>query len=136
MAGVPQQFQGLRRERIGRSGVNDVGKTANLANTFYSDYVAHFGRPSVKNDRNSRSLQNRLKIGYEKYRSLTRKGFGISQSHYIGLDVSARTVNLCVVDQDGRVAHERKLTSDPEEIAQHILRRVAQIGKKEHRQIK
>jgi transposase len=52
---------------------------------------------------------------------LTRKGFGMSQSHYIGLDVSARTVNLWVVDQDGRVAHERKLTSDPEEIAQHIL---------------
>jgi transposase len=45
----------------------------------------------------------------------------MSQSHYIGLDVSARTVNLCVVDQDGRVAHERKLTSDPEEIAHHIL---------------
>ena len=35
----------------------------------------------------------------------------MSQSHYIGLDVSARTVNLCVVDQDGRVAHERKLSS-------------------------
>jgi len=45
----------------------------------------------------------------------------MSQNHYIGLDVSARTVNLCVVDVDGGVAHERKLSSDPEEIAQHIL---------------
>lgn len=45
----------------------------------------------------------------------------MSQSHYIGLDVSACTVNLCVVDHDGRVVNERKLLSDPEEIAQHIL---------------
>ncbi|MHA6769638.1 IS110 family RNA-guided transposase [Sphingobium ummariense] len=45
----------------------------------------------------------------------------MSQSHYIGLDVSARSVNLCVVDHDGHVVHERKLSSDPGEIAQHIL---------------
>ena len=45
----------------------------------------------------------------------------MSESHYIGLDVSARTVNLCVVDHNRRVAHERKLSSDPEEIVQHIL---------------
>ena len=44
----------------------------------------------------------------------------MSHTHYIGLDVSARSVNLCVVDIDARVVHERKLTSDPEEIAQHI----------------
>jgi len=45
----------------------------------------------------------------------------MSQSYYIGLDVSARTINLCVVNADGQVAHERKLSSNPEEIAQHIL---------------
>ncbi len=45
----------------------------------------------------------------------------MSQSHYMGLDVSARSVNLCVVDIEGRVVHERKLSSDPAEIAQHIL---------------
>jgi len=45
----------------------------------------------------------------------------MSQSHYIGLDVSTRTVNLCVIDHDGRVVHERKISSDPDEIAQHIL---------------
>lgn len=45
----------------------------------------------------------------------------MSQSHYIGLDVSARSVSLCAVDSDARVIHERKLSSDPEEIAQHIL---------------
>lgn len=44
----------------------------------------------------------------------------MSQNHYIGLDVSARTVNLCAVDHDGHVVHERKLSSDPEKIAQHI----------------
>ena len=45
----------------------------------------------------------------------------MTQSHFIGLDVSARSVNICVVDNDGQVAHERKLSSDPDEIAQHIL---------------
>ncbi|MBB4020084.1 transposase [Chelatococcus caeni] len=45
----------------------------------------------------------------------------MTENHYIGLDVSARTVNLCVVDHSGQVVHEAKLTSEPEEIAQHIL---------------
>ena len=59
----------------------------------------------------------------------------MSQSYYIGLDVSARTINLCVVNADGQVAHERKLSSNPEEIAQHILSlplpvvRVGLVGK-------
>lgn len=53
------------------------------------------------------------------------------QSHYVGLDVSARAINLCVVAYDGYVAHERKLSSDPEEIAQHILSlpfRIVRVG--------
>lgn len=33
----------------------------------------------------------------------------MTAKHYVGLDVSARSVNLCVVDDEGRVAHERKL---------------------------
>jgi len=41
--------------------------------------------------------------------------------HFIGLDVSARSVNVCVVDADSRVVHERKMGVDPEEIASHIL---------------
>ncbi|MFC3726475.1 IS110 family RNA-guided transposase [Neoaquamicrobium sediminum] len=45
----------------------------------------------------------------------------MSQDHYIGLDVSARSVNLCAVDHEGRVVHEAKLTSEPEEVARHIL---------------
>ncbi|MDH1094398.1 IS110 family transposase [Rhizobium pusense] len=42
------------------------------------------------------------------------------EKHYVGLDVSARSVNLCVIDGDGRVAHERKMSVDPEAIAAHL----------------
>ncbi|MBB5751663.1 hypothetical protein GGQ63_000706 [Prosthecomicrobium pneumaticum] len=38
----------------------------------------------------------------------------MSQSHYIGRDVSARTVNPCVVNRDGHMVHERKFTSEAE----------------------
>lgn len=40
--------------------------------------------------------------------------------HFVGLDVSARSVNLCVVDADGSVVHERKMIVDPDAIALHI----------------
>lgn len=40
--------------------------------------------------------------------------------HFVGLDVSARSVNLCVVDADGRVVHERRMSVDPDAIAAHI----------------
>lgn len=45
----------------------------------------------------------------------------MSEKHYVGLDISARSVSICVVNSDGTIVHERKLSSDPEDIAQHIL---------------
>lgn len=39
---------------------------------------------------------------------------------YVGLDVSARSASLCVVDADSRVVHERKMSVDPQAIATHI----------------
>lgn len=45
----------------------------------------------------------------------------MSQDHFVGLDVSARSVNICVVGNDGHVVHESKLSSNPRDIAQHIL---------------
>ena len=45
----------------------------------------------------------------------------MTAKHYVGLDVSARSVNLCVVDDEGRVAHERKLNVDPGAISAHLL---------------
>ena len=45
----------------------------------------------------------------------------MTAKHYVGLDVSARSVNLCVVDDEGRVAHERKLNVDPDAISAHLL---------------
>jgi transposase len=41
--------------------------------------------------------------------------------HYVGLDVSARSVNLCVIDGDGLVVSERKIGVDPQAIAAHLL---------------
>ena len=40
--------------------------------------------------------------------------------HFVGLDVSARSVSLCVVDAESRVVHERKMSVDPDAIAAHI----------------
>lgn len=45
----------------------------------------------------------------------------MTTKHYVGLDVSARSVSLCVIDSDGRVLHERKMSVDPQAIAEHIL---------------
>ena len=41
--------------------------------------------------------------------------------HFVGLDASARSVNICIVDVSGHVVHERKMGVDPEAIATHIL---------------
>lgn len=53
------------------------------------------------------------------------------EDHFIGLDVPARSVNLCAVDRDGKVVHEAKLSSNPDDIARHVLAlpfTVARIG--------
>lgn len=53
------------------------------------------------------------------------------EDHFIGLDVSARSVNLCAVDGDGKVVHEAKLSSQPDDIARHVLAlpfTVARVG--------
>ncbi len=49
--------------------------------------------------------------------------------HYVGLDVSARSVNLCVIDGDGRVVHERKMGVDPEAIAAHLHDLALNLGR-------
>jgi transposase len=41
--------------------------------------------------------------------------------HFVGLDASARSVNICIVDSNGQVVHERKMGVDPEAIATHIF---------------
>jgi transposase len=40
--------------------------------------------------------------------------------HYVGLDVSARSINVCVIDTDGCVANERKMGVDPEAVATYL----------------
>jgi transposase len=41
-------------------------------------------------------------------------------TYYAGLDVSLRTVNICIIDGDGGVAAETKLPSDVQEIVAHL----------------
>jgi transposase len=40
--------------------------------------------------------------------------------HYAGLDVSLETTSICIVDEDGRVAAERKVATCPDAIAQEL----------------
>lgn len=42
-------------------------------------------------------------------------------SCFVGLDVSVRMTSVCVLDADGRIINERKVTTDPQVIAAHLL---------------
>ncbi len=41
-------------------------------------------------------------------------------TYYVGLDVSLRSVNLCVIDDQGDLVEEAKLTSDVQDIIAHL----------------
>ena len=41
-------------------------------------------------------------------------------SHYVGLDVSVKSVSICVVDSSGAVLARGETTSDPDEITAFI----------------
>jgi transposase len=41
-------------------------------------------------------------------------------TYYVGIDVSLRTVNICVVDDDGELVAETKLSSDVQEIVAYL----------------
>ncbi len=45
-----------------------------------------------------------------------------AMEHYAGLDVSAETTSLCVVDEEGAVVCERKVLSDPAAIGEALER--------------
>jgi transposase len=45
----------------------------------------------------------------------------MTTKHYVALDVSAYSVSLCVIDADGRIVHERKISVDPQALAAPIL---------------
>lgn len=40
--------------------------------------------------------------------------------HYIGLDVSMQETAICILDDNGKVVHEKMIPTDPETIAKHI----------------
>jgi len=51
--------------------------------------------------------------------------------HYVGLDVSLRQTAVCVVDQTGKIKREGIVASDPDAIAEFIIKHaphVARIG--------
>jgi transposase len=41
-------------------------------------------------------------------------------TYYAGLDVSLRTVNLCVIDDQGELVAETKLASDVQDIVAYL----------------
>lgn len=41
-------------------------------------------------------------------------------SHHIGLDVSLKTVSICIIDKDGKIAHETCVATDPQLIVEAI----------------
>ncbi len=41
-------------------------------------------------------------------------------SYYAGLDVSLRTVNVCVIDDQGELVTETKLASDVQDIVAYL----------------
>ncbi len=41
-------------------------------------------------------------------------------SHHIGLDVSLKTVSICIIDKEGKVAHETCVATDPQVIVEAI----------------
>ncbi len=41
--------------------------------------------------------------------------------NYIGLDVSMKETNVCVVDERGDILHESRVFSDPNRIAEHLF---------------
>ncbi len=43
-------------------------------------------------------------------------------SHYVGLDVSVKSVSICVVDGAGSVLARGETTSDPDQIAAFIAK--------------
>jgi transposase len=43
-------------------------------------------------------------------------------AYYAGIDASLETVNICIVDEDGTVAFERKIEAEPDEIIRTLAR--------------
>lgn len=41
-------------------------------------------------------------------------------SHYVGLDVSVKSVSICVLDSQGTILARGETTSDPDQIANFI----------------
>jgi len=46
-------------------------------------------------------------------------------AHFVGIDASLETVNVCVVDDDGTICLERKIETEPEAIIE-LLRELGQ----------
>ena len=41
--------------------------------------------------------------------------------HYIGLDVSLKTTQICIIDENGRIVKEKTAKTDPEDIYAAII---------------
>ena len=48
-------------------------------------------------------------------------------TYYVGLDVSLRSVNICVIDKQGEIVTESKVDSEPEDIVAQLKPHRSQI---------
>ena len=53
-------------------------------------------------------------------------------SHYVGLDVSVKSVSICVVDAAGSVLARGETRSDPDEIAAFVAERAPELERVVH----
>ncbi|GFE48630.1 hypothetical protein So717_03830 [Roseobacter cerasinus] len=45
---------------------------------------------------------------------------GKYMAHYVGIDASFETANVCVVDDDGNLCLERKIEAEPDAIVESV----------------
>jgi len=60
----------------------------------------------------------------------------MAMTHFVGLDVSVKVTSVCVVDETGKVVCERKVPTEPDDIAVLLTsvgeEYVRAIGRQEH----
>tara|TARA_R110002094_G_scaffold125999_1_gene120047 strand:- start:722 stop:1291 length:570 start_codon:yes stop_codon:yes gene_type:complete len=53
-------------------------------------------------------------------------------SHYVGLDVSVKSVTICVVDSNGAITSRGEVSSDPDQIAAFVLKHAPDAARVVH----
>lgn len=63
--------------------------------------------------------------------SINKPPGGIDMAHYVGIDASLETVNICIVEEDGTICLERKIAAEPEiiiDLLKDFAQSIARLG--------